>query len=136
MLPELRERSADLGLDERVHLVGAIDSADLPGVYVDADVFALASCHENFGMVAAEAAALGTAVLVTDRCGVAELLGDRGALIVPCQREAVRDGLARILSDRSFRGALEAGGREVARMWSWARVAEIEQDLLNSVVRR
>jgi D-inositol-3-phosphate glycosyltransferase len=135
MLQELRLRSADLGVDERVHLVGAIDSKDLPGVYVDADVFALASRHENFGMVAAEAAAVGTAVLVTDRCGVAELLGPRGALIVPYEREAVRAGLARILSDRSFREGLEAGGQDVARAWTWARVAELEEELLTSLVR-
>ena len=41
----------------RVHLLGAVESPlDL---YGDADVLALPSAHENFGMVAAEAAAAG-----------------------------------------------------------------------------
>ena len=48
-------------------------------VYGDADVFALPSRDENFGVVAAEAAACGSAIVLSDRCGVAELLADSAA---------------------------------------------------------
>ena len=52
-------------------------------LYPQADVFVLASAGESFGMVAAEAAAAGTPVIVSDRCGVAEFFDDGEALVVP-----------------------------------------------------
>jgi glycosyltransferase involved in cell wall biosynthesis len=134
MVERLRAQSVAAGLERRVHLVGAVDGGALPSAYADADVFALASRHENFGMVAAEAAAVGTPVLVTDSCGVAELLADGGALVVPYDGNEVRDGLAQLLADATLRAELSAGGRVVARAWSWDRVAELEDEILRSVV--
>jgi glycosyltransferase involved in cell wall biosynthesis len=134
LLPELRDRAAAQGLEGRVHFVGPVEPDRLPAVYAEADVFVLASRHENFGMVAAEAAAAGVASVVTDRCGVAELLRDRGALVVPYSQAAVGEALARLLRDADLRGSLGAGGREVAREWSWSRVASVEEEILQSVV--
>ena len=61
----------------------SLPQSEFAGVYADADVFVLPSEYENFGMVAAEAAAAGAPIVVTDRCGVAECFADRGALVVP-----------------------------------------------------
>ena len=58
-------------------------------LYADADVFVLPSAGESFGMVAAEAAAAGTAVVVTDQCGIAEWLSPDGALVVPYNVDAI-----------------------------------------------
>ena len=113
--------------------MGGIDSEQLPSIYVDADAFVLASEHENFGMVAAEAAAAGVPSVITDRCGVAELLRDRGALVVPYSRAAVGEALARLLRDGGLRRSLGASGREVAREWSWQHVAAVEEEILQSI---
>jgi glycosyltransferase involved in cell wall biosynthesis len=134
LLPELEAQRTAGGLDDRVHLVGAIEPERLPAVYADGDVFVLASQHENFGMVAAEAAAAGVPSVITDRCGVGELLRDRGALVVPYSRAAVSDALARLLRDGDLRGSLGASGREVAREWSWQHVAAVEEEILQSIV--
>ena len=52
-------------------------------LYRRADVVLLASGGENFGLVAAEAASVGTAVIVSDRCGVAASFEPGEALVVP-----------------------------------------------------
>ena len=97
LLPELLALRDRLGAGGRVHLLGAVESPlDL---YGDADVFVLPSAHENFGMVAAEAAAAGTASVVSDRCGVAEVMRDRGALVVPYGEAPLQEALARLLGD-------------------------------------
>ena len=114
----LRER---LGSSARVHLLGAVGSPQ--ELYGDADVFALPSAHENFGMVAAEAAAAGVASVVTDRCGIAELLRNRGSLVVDYEEASLQDALARLLVDDNLRAGLGAGGREVAAEYSWSNVA-------------
>jgi glycosyltransferase involved in cell wall biosynthesis len=127
-LLRLRER---LGAAERVHLVGA--AADALSLYGDADVFALASAHENFGMVAAEAAAAGTAVVVTDRCGVADLLRDRGAVVVPFGAQPLRAALERLLADPAARAALGSAGRETAASLSWSHVARLQAEIYERV---
>ena len=78
-LARLEELQARPELDGRVHLVPPFGDRQPRELYGEADVFVLPSRNESFGMVAAEAAAAGTPVVVTDRCGVAALLGERAA---------------------------------------------------------
>jgi glycosyltransferase involved in cell wall biosynthesis len=127
-LVRLRDR---LGSADRVHLLGPVDSAlDL---YGDADVFALASAHENFGMVAAEAAAAGTAGVITNRCGVAELLRDRGALVIDYDEGSLHAALARLLADNSLREELGRGGRAAAAELSWSNVARLQAEIYERI---
>lgn len=128
-LLRLRER---LGAKERVHLLGSVDSP--LELYADADVLALPSAHENFGMAAAEAAAAGTPSILTDRCGVAELLRDRGALVVPYGEAPLRDGLERLLGDDHLRAELGRAGREVAAELSSASVGRLQAEIYARVV--
>jgi glycosyltransferase involved in cell wall biosynthesis len=127
----LRDR---LGVQDRVHFVGPLAQVELPSVYADADVFVLPSRYENFGMVAAEAAAAGAAVVVTDRCGVAELFAERGALIVPYGDTALRTALARLLQDGELRAQLGKEARSVATEWSWPRVVELQEQVYRRVL--
>jgi glycosyltransferase involved in cell wall biosynthesis len=122
----LRDR---LGVAERVHFVGALPWAELPEVYADADVFVLPSRYENFGMVAAEAAASGAPIVVTDRCGVAECFDGRGALVVPYGEAELRDALSRLLDDAALRRRLGDEARTVAAEWSWPRVLELQEEI-------
>lgn len=121
-------RSA-LGLERRVQLLGPWPAAGAPPLelFADADVSALVSAHENFGMVAAEAAAVGTASLVSDRCGIAELVRDRAALVVPYELEPAREALRRLLGDDELRASLGRGGRELAGELSWAEVVSQQE---------
>ncbi len=114
-------------LGERVHLVGPLSPSPLADVYADADVFVLASAHENFGLVAAEAAAAGTASVVSDRTGVADLLRGRAALVVGYNVAEVRAAVMRLLEDTELRRRLGAGGREVAAEYAWPRVVEQQE---------
>jgi glycosyltransferase involved in cell wall biosynthesis len=87
-----------LGVSDRVHLFGPAPEAMVAAAYGDADVFVLASAHENFGMVAAEAAAAGVPVVLTDRCGVAEHLRD-AAVVIPYEGAAVSEAVKSLLAD-------------------------------------
>ena len=121
-----------LGLEDRVHILGPVDNA--ADLYSDADIFALVSAHENFGMVVAEAAAAGVPSVVTDRCGIDELVRDRAALVVPYEPAAVRDAVARLLADEQLRRTLGTGGRELAREVSWETVARRQVELYEQVL--
>lgn len=131
---QLHRLSVELGVAERVHLLGPLAHDDVLKAYADADVVALASAHENFGMVAAEAAAAGKAILLTDRCGVAELLGPEGALITRFDGDAVREGLERLLDDPALRARFGLAAREIADSWSWRRVVDLQQSVYEEVI--
>src|SRR5215210_4127104 len=132
LVPVLTHLAARLGAERRVHLLGPVASPF--ELYGDADVHALPSAHENFGMVAAEAAAAGTASVLTDGCGVAEHLGGRGAVVIPFGEGPLHDTLARLLADEGVRAELGRGGREVAAELSWQNVARLQAEIYERVL--
>jgi glycosyltransferase involved in cell wall biosynthesis len=105
-------------------------------LYPQADIFVLASEGESFGIVAAEAAAAGTPVIVSDRCGVAGFFQDGEALVVPYEREAVVDGVRRVLGDAALRAQLARGGIEAARRTSWDHVADLQEEIYRKAASR
>jgi glycosyltransferase involved in cell wall biosynthesis len=127
---ELAHLARTLRVDDRVHIIGAWPNRELLSeVYQDADVFALASASESFGMAAAEAAAAGTPSVVTDRCGIADLLGDGAGLVVGYDERAVSAALSRLFDDHDLRRRLAERARALAAEWSWPRVAELQERL-------
>ena len=102
-------------------------------LYPQADVFVLASAGESFGMVAAEAAAAGTPVIVSDRCGIAGFFEDGEALVVPYDRDAVVGAIRRVLSDDTLREQLADGGRAAARRTSWEHVTDAQERIYADV---
>ena len=82
----------------RVHTLGATAEPPLH-LYPEADVLCLPSAGESFGMAAAEAAAAGTPVVVTDRCGIASFFREGEAIVVPYSAAALTDALRRVLTD-------------------------------------
>jgi len=120
---------------ERVHTL-PVSEEPPHELYPQADVFVLASAGESFGMVAAEAAAAGTPVIVSDRCGIATFFRDGEALVVPYEREAVVGAIRRVLADPSLREQLSRGGREAARRTSWDRVTDLQEQIYRAAASR
>jgi glycosyltransferase involved in cell wall biosynthesis len=120
---------------ERVHTLPA--SEEPPhDLYPQADVFVLPSAGESFGMVAAEAAAAGTPVIVSDRCGIASFFREGEALVVPYERAAVVHAIRRVLGDPSLREQLSRGGPEAARRTSWDTVTDAQETIYRAAASR
>lgn len=65
----MTDRAAALGL--RLHLLGFYNQSQMPAAYAAADVLALPSKQESWGLVANEALACGTPAIVADSVGCA-----------------------------------------------------------------
>lgn len=93
-------------------------------LYRRADVSVLASGGENFGLVAAEAASVGTPVIVSDRTGIAASFEKGEALVVPYAEQATVDAIARVLGDPALRTSLAEGALRAARRTTWDAVVD------------
>jgi glycosyltransferase involved in cell wall biosynthesis len=124
----VRAAQQDPATAGRVHALGASREPPLHA-YAEADVLCLPSAGESFGMAAAEAAAAGTPVVVTDRCGVADFFAAGEALVVPYERGAVVEAVRRVVEDRELRRSLAAGGLAAARRTSWERVTGRQEEI-------
>ena len=131
----VRQAQRDASTQGRVHTVPVTEEPP-HDLYPQADVFVLASAGESFGIVAAEAAAAGTPVIVSDRSGIAGFFRDGEALVVPYEREAVVEAVRRVLSDEQLRERLGRGGVAAARRTSWDHVTDVQVEIYRDVAAR
>jgi glycosyltransferase involved in cell wall biosynthesis len=90
--------------------------------YAIADVFALLSRHEPWGVAVNEAAACGLPLVLSDRVGAAfDLLEDgRNGILVPADDpHAAADAIEALASDPERRTAMAAASREVMHGWGY-----------------
>jgi len=107
----------------RLDLVtGGLDEGELAQRYVDADVFALLSRHEPWGVVVNEAAASGLPLVLSDRVGAARDLlrdGENGLLVPAEDVGAAAKALRHIAADPDLRARMGARSQELVRAWDY-----------------
>jgi glycosyltransferase involved in cell wall biosynthesis len=110
-LSELRELVTELDLTEQVHLLGR--RSDVPHLMAAADVFALPSTAEPFGLVYLEAMAMELPTVALDHGGAAEIIrhGETGLLSPSGDIEGLEDHLVTLLGDPDRRAAMGERGR-------------------------
>jgi phosphatidylinositol alpha-mannosyltransferase len=110
--------------------VGAVPQADLPSYYASADVFCAPSLGgESFGIVLAEAMAVGLPVVCSDIGGYRDVVrdGTDGLLVPPRDPEALAAALAGLLDNPARLAAMGQAAAVAARRYAWETVAgEVE----------
>lgn len=133
---EVEQRIAAHNLESVFHFTGPVEGAEKRAAFARADVLALPSYSENFGMAAAEALAHGVPVLTTTGTPW-QILEEKGCgWQVEPTAGALADGLRRVLScdaaDLCRRGRI---GRDlVASCFSWESAARAVERVYRSVV--
>jgi glycosyltransferase-like protein len=122
-------RAAELGLNGDLRVLGPVEDAELEGLYRAADVFALPSTKEGYGLAVLEALAAGLPAVVSDLDVFRGFLGDgASALLAPAgDAAALADALVRVAREPALAERLRAGGRAVVARHTWARVAEVHE---------
>lgn len=126
MLDPLRSLAADLGISRRVQFRGFVSDEEKFQILSSADVFALPSLHEGFGLVYLEAMRCGLPVIATTRGGQKDFLVDRrtGVLADVRDVEAVADALSWLADDPERRREIGDANRRLASEFSVAGTAE------------
>jgi glycosyltransferase involved in cell wall biosynthesis len=108
-----------LGLDRRVLLPGPLYGEEKLSALAAADLFVLPSLSESFGNAAAEAAAAGVPVLLTDTCGIAPQIDGRAGLAVPVGVPTLVAGMQALMEDGEVRASVTRRRGEVLQELSW-----------------
>ncbi|HKS70982.1 MAG TPA: glycosyltransferase family 1 protein [Ktedonobacterales bacterium] len=124
------------GVGDRVRMLDFLPDADLPTLYHLADVLAMPSIYEGFGIPAAEAMASGTPVVYGDVSSLPEVVGDAGLGVPPEDVGALRDALLRVLRDDALRRTLIARGLARAARFSWDTAAAAHLEVYHEAARR
>jgi glycosyltransferase-like protein len=110
-------------IQDAVLQLGVLPDADLVALYQVAQVVALPSLQEGFGLVALEALGAGLPLVASDRAPFTEFLDASCATLVdPTSEEAIAMGLAEALAATPFQ--IDAGRRRAA-LHSWTEVATL-----------
>lgn len=100
-------------LGARITLHGEQPPGHLAEAYRQADLFALPSWHEGYGMVLAEALAHGLPIVATTAGAIPDTVPAAAALLVPPgDGEALHDALQRLLTDTALRERLARAAAE------------------------
>lgn len=128
MRRSLVERATELGIADRVKMLGEVPHSKLASVYSAADIFLLASEREGWPNVLLEAMACGTPVAATNVNGTSEIVCRReaGCLI----RERTPEGVVIAVRELLASAIDRAATRAFAETMSWQAVAEANQALL------
>lgn len=125
-------------LDAAVHFVGSLEGVDVIQAYVDADVFALPSYTENFGMAVAEAMACALPVVISDQVNIhAEVARAGAGLVTRCNAAEVAGALETLLCDPAHRRSMgEAGRRLVQDRYVWPAIVDALTKEYEGVIER
>lgn len=114
------------GVASHATFTGMVEGAEKLALLADADVFALPSWSENFGIAVVEALATGVPVLVSNHVNIwREIIASGCGLVTPIDEAQVSEAIVRMLGDRKTLDAMRARGKAlVAERFAWPRVAE------------
>lgn len=109
---------ADLGLQEKVQILGFVPTADLVDLYRGARALVYPSFSGPENLPPLEAFALGCPVICADYAGAREQLEDAAIYFDPGRPSSIAAAIQQVLDDSALRSALNERGRARAVRWT------------------
>jgi glycosyltransferase involved in cell wall biosynthesis len=132
-----RKRARELGIEDRVNIVGRVPTDELVRLYQRATLVAVPSRYEGFGLPAVEAMACGTPVVACRAGALPEVLevGGGGLLAERDDPDSLAEGIRTLLENRTLREELASRGRDrVSAAYAWPRVAKATAEVYAEVL--
>ncbi len=132
---KVRQRATQLGLADRLKLLGHVDDEALPALYQGATLFLFPTLYEGFGLPVVEAMASGVPVITSNTSALKEVAEGYAHLVNPLDVEEIAKAIAQCTADQVHRDALISLGSRRAEDFRWTRTAEQTLEVYNSALR-
>jgi glycosyltransferase involved in cell wall biosynthesis len=133
---EMRDLVCDLGLDDRVTLLGSRD--DAVRVMSSFDIFTLSSVHEGLPVSLMDALALGLPVAATTAGGIPQAVTDgvEGLLVPPARPDRLAGAIDRLAGDPALRESMGRAAGNRAGEYDVSRALARLEDVYRDAARR
>ncbi|MEM9134035.1 MAG: glycosyltransferase family 1 protein [Actinomycetota bacterium] len=108
--PSLEALATELGVADRLHIVGRVPVDRLDALYRSATAVAFPSAYEGFGNPVLEAMARGCPVIASDATALPEVVGDAGLTVPLGDVAALAAAAERLLTDSTLAAELADAG--------------------------
>jgi glycosyltransferase involved in cell wall biosynthesis len=132
---KIRQRAEQLGIGDRVRLVGHVPDDALPAIYQGATLFVFPTLYEGFGLPVVEAMASGVPVITSNNSALKEIAEGYGHLVNPMDIEEMAEAIAQAMADPTHREDLAKLGRRRAEDFRWSRTAERTLEVYRSALQ-
>ncbi|EKA61171.1 D-inositol-3-phosphate glycosyltransferase [Janibacter hoylei PVAS-1] len=130
----LQRLGEELGVDDVLHLSAPVSRSELADWYRAADLVAVPSYTESFGLVAVEAQASGAVVLAAQVGGLPTAVGDAGVLVPDHDPTTWAEAMLRIIDDPDLAADLRGRARRHAEGFGWSDTVDRLLDVYEDAV--
>lgn len=122
----------ELSLSDRVIFTDYVEDREVPILMANAEVFALPSLYEGFGMPVVECMACGTPVVVSKEGSLPEVVKDAGVIVDPYDTNSIAKGIEKAIKNRS---EFSKKGLLRAKDFDWDESAKRTIDILSGYLK-
>jgi glycosyltransferase involved in cell wall biosynthesis len=126
-----------LGIEKKVMFTGFVDDETLRRLQICADVSVVPSLFEPFGIVALEAMAAKSPVVVSDTGGLGEIVDHDvdGVKVYANNPDSLAWGITRVLTDDGNANRLRSNAyKKIQEKYNWSRIAKQTRDVYKTVM--
>jgi D-inositol-3-phosphate glycosyltransferase len=123
---EFQRLSSKLDINNKIFFAGRLEQEELPQYYSAADLLALPSYHESFGLVALEALACGTPVIATEVGAMDSAIsqGKTGCVVADSKPSAFARAIREFVSKPPGKIEFVDSIRDSVRQFNWPEIAD------------
>ncbi len=135
---KLDDETKNLLVEKRIRFENKfeLDIESIKNEYRKADLVAFCSLYEGFGLPIIEAQSMRTPVLTGNISPLREVAGDGALLVNPLDYKSIREGILRIIEDKSLRENLQKKGLENIRRFHSRTIAAKYETLYTEIINR
>ncbi|MGE5329566.1 MAG: glycosyltransferase [Deltaproteobacteria bacterium] len=141
-LDYLKHKAYEMGVAHKVFFTGYVSDEDLKKLYKCADVAVFPSLYEPFGIVALEGMVANVPVVVTDTCGLGEIVehGIDGMKAYTGNSNSLADCIIEILYNSDLAEKIKSNAlKKVQSLYNWDKISKeilgIYQEVLNQTAK-
>lgn len=123
-------------LKNYIHILGYLDTWDMPAFYAASDMFLFPSLREGFGMPVLEAMACGTPVITSNTSSMPEVAENAALFVDPFDVDDIALNMLYLENHPEQAGELREKGLVRANAFSWKKMASQVLGIYTSVMKQ